>query len=61
MPDDNEAQYKAALDLLRGASPADMPIQQPTEFELIINRKLIRATRLTVPQFLLLQATEVLD
>jgi putative ABC transport system substrate-binding protein len=47
--------------VLRGANPAETPIQQPTVFDLIINRKLVRAMGLTVPQSVLVQATEVID
>jgi putative ABC transport system substrate-binding protein len=47
--------------VLRGGKPAEIPIQQPTLFDLIIHRKIIRAMGLTVPQSVLVQATEVID
>lgn len=47
--------------VLRGANPAELPIQQPTLFDLIINRKIVHAIGLTVPQAVLVQATEVID
>ena len=56
------AQMADQLDrVLRGANPAQTPIQQPIVFDLIINRKIIRAMGLTVPQSVLVQATEVID
>lgn len=47
--------------VLRGANPADTPIQQPTNFEIVINRGQLREMGLTVPQVVLLQATQVID
>ena len=61
LPDHHRRTAYMVDKVLRGANPADIPVEQPTQFELVINLRIAKALGITIPQSVLLQATRVIE
>lgn len=62
--DFTDLQRRAALyvdHILKGATPAELPVQSPIKFEIVINRKTVKALNLTIPQKLMVRVDEMID
>jgi len=64
MPDLDDQYRQAAVyvdKILRGAAPADLPVEQPTKYDLVINMKTAKALGVSIPAGLLVTANEVIE
>jgi putative tryptophan/tyrosine transport system substrate-binding protein len=57
----NHSRPKFSIHELAGAKPADMPVEQPTKFELVVNTRTAKAIGINLPESLLVRADDVFD
>jgi hypothetical protein len=52
--------FEPPIEILKGANPAELPIEQPTRLELVVNQKAAKALSLTIPQSILISGDKVI-